>query len=366
MSVKQGGVLIAGGGQGGGQAVVNMDNITITNNANHEIQTVAKINQNTSSADTPYIYDWVGTLQEYNLQSVGSSHPEWLCYITDDDVGATINDSTITIKQGNVVKGTFTLNQANDGTINLDAGGGSIINIDNSTITENAQQKIQTVATINSNTASGAITNVYDWIGTLQEYNTQNIGHDHPEWVCFVTDDDVGGSTVYTKSEVDTLLNQKSNKATTLTGYGITNAYTKTEVDNIISTTLEALYPVGSLYIGTQATCPLATLITGSTWTLVGQDRVLQGSSSGHSANTTINAGLPNITGEVQVVRDAQSDVANGAFYISSNTAKSARNSDAATFPLLGFSAQNSNSIYGNSNTVQPPAYIANIWRRTA
>ena len=37
---------------------------------------------------------------------------------------------------------------------------------------------------------------------------------------------------VYTKSETDTLLSQKADTATTLDGYGITDAYTKTEVDS--------------------------------------------------------------------------------------------------------------------------------------
>ena len=42
-------------------------------------------------------------------------------------------------------------------------------------------------------------------------------------------------SDVYSKSDVDTKLSGKANKATTLSGYGITNAYTKTEVDNKLS-----------------------------------------------------------------------------------------------------------------------------------
>lgn len=88
MSIKQGGVLIAGGGQGGGQAVVNMDNITITNNANNEIQTVAKINQNQASGAEAYLFDWCGTLAEYNSQAIATTHPEWICYITDDNSGS--------------------------------------------------------------------------------------------------------------------------------------------------------------------------------------------------------------------------------------------------------------------------------------
>jgi len=43
-------------------------------------------------------------------------------------------------------------------------------------------------------------------------------------------------SSVYTKSEVDTALAGKANTATTLSGYGITDAYTKSETDTAIST----------------------------------------------------------------------------------------------------------------------------------
>lgn len=42
-------------------------------------------------------------------------------------------------------------------------------------------------------------------------------------------------NTYTTKTEVDTALNSKADKATTLAGYGISNAYTKTEVDDYIT-----------------------------------------------------------------------------------------------------------------------------------
>ena len=45
--------------------------------------------------------------------------------------------------------------------------------------------------------------------------------------------------SVYSTSEVDTLLSAKANSATTLSGYGITNAYTKTEVDNLVAGLLD-------------------------------------------------------------------------------------------------------------------------------
>lgn len=116
----------------------------------------------------------------------------------------TVNNPTITITQGGVTKGSFTLNQASGDTIALDAGGGGSIDaIDNLTITKNGDDEIQAVATVNANTATGATNPVYDWVGTLAEYNTQDIENQHPDWICYITDDVSGGTSVYTKTEVD-------------------------------------------------------------------------------------------------------------------------------------------------------------------
>lgn len=46
--------------------------------------------------------------------------------------------------------------------------------------------------------------------------------------------DEILGS-YYTKIEIDTILENKADKATTLSEYGITDAYTKTEVDDLIN-----------------------------------------------------------------------------------------------------------------------------------
>lgn len=45
-----------------------------------------------------------------------------------------------------------------------------------------------------------------------------------------------GITDAYTKTQVNTELAKKADKATSLSGYGITNAYTKTEVDNKVTT----------------------------------------------------------------------------------------------------------------------------------
>lgn len=122
-----------------------------------------------------------------------------------DNVIPTVNDATITITQGGVTKGSFTLNQATGDTIALDAGGGGgSVAIDNTTITENASQEIQAVATVNANTANGATNPIYDWVGTLAEYTAQNIATTHPDWLCYITDDNTAQAfDAYSKTESD-------------------------------------------------------------------------------------------------------------------------------------------------------------------
>lgn len=66
------------------------------------------------------------------------------------------------------------------------------------------------------------------------------------------------GTAAYTKAEVDTLLDAKANKATTLSGYGITNAYTKTQTDNLLSAKADA----NNVYTKTQTDNLLADKIT--------------------------------------------------------------------------------------------------------
>lgn len=138
-----------------------------------------------------------------------------------------------------------------------------------------------------------------------------------------------------------------------------------TAINTAISNSYKNLFPVGSIYVGTQSTCPLASLIAGSTWTKVSGDRVLQTSSTNHAANTTIAAGLPNISGVVGISRNIESS--SGAFSATNVTSSTTGSGNNSTQPRrISFSAASSNAIYGNSSTVQPPAYVVNVWRRTA
>lgn len=142
------------------------------------------------------------------------------------------------------------------------------------------------------------------------------------------------------------------------------------------STLLNSIYPIGSIYLGIQSICPMQTLMVGSEWELVSADRTLQGASDTHLAGSTIEAGLPNITGsaynnEGNAITSYYPNKT-GAFYGLSDLGKvgwystpGLSNSDSIGFSL-GFDASRSSSVYGNSTTVQPSAYVINIWQRIA
>lgn len=202
--------------------------------------------------------------------------------------------------------------------------------LDNLSINLNGNSQLQTVAVINQNNPTTAIKT---WTGTKDQYDA--IEGKDPNTLYNITDD-----------------------------------------TDVSMTILEALYPVGSIYITTAATCPLSALISGSTWVLVSSGRVLQGADSSHSAGTTIEAGLPNITGSLYNVGTLYQDigiddgVGAGAIEIvkDSHSRKASGNIDGYNNNNLGwnFDASRSSTIYGNSSTVQPLAYVVNIYRRTA
>lgn len=128
---------------------------------------------------------------------------------------------------------------------------------------------------------------------------------------------------------------------------------------------LETIYPVGAIFIGTTSTCPMAAIF--GTWTLVAQDRCLQGASTNYAPNTTIAASLPNITGSNTY--PAQNDntttsYVSGAFYLANSRSRRLQ-SESGTGKRLYFDASRSNTLYGGA-VLQPSAYVVNVWRRTA
>jgi len=203
---------------------------------------------------------------------------------------------------------------------------------------------------------------------------------------CFLRDGrtTLGGNMNTGNHKIQNLANGSASKDAVNKGQmdsAISSARTTitTNYQNYVENVLSQIYPVGSIYIGTQSTCPMASIITGSTWSLVSKGRALWGGNgtagSGTTdpsnynnapANTTITAGLPNITGTFIANKDWKGMETSGAFTgtaVSSSVPGGLNGGDVAKYTL---DASRSSSIYGKSSTVQPYAYVVNVWRRTA
>lgn len=141
----------------------------------------------------------------------------------------------------------------------------------------------------------------------------------------------------------------------------------KSELTSNINTLLRNLYPVGSIYIGTQATCPLATLIAGSQWTLISgryllASGTLAGTSETFGATNYVGAGLPDHMHTISSTYATHGQSGGNGYQPFCNG-----DSPRQLNPSWGTSwASASNGIYGSSGTVRPPAYVVNVWRRTA
>ena len=123
-------------------------------------------------------------------------------------------------------------------------------------------------------------------------------------------------------------------------------------------------YPVGSIYQSTARTSPAA--LFGGTWQEIAQNRVLMGAGSGHAAGSTVEAGLPNITGSfVADVKKGEHKVS-GAFTAGNVIASTGEYNSFSDVYKFSLDASKSNALYGRSATVQPAAYYVHIWRRVA
>ena len=127
-----------------------------------------------------------------------------------------------------------------------------------------------------------------------------------------------------------------------------------------------ALYPIGIIITTATDNTPKPGEEYGlAQWEEIGRDRVLQGCSTG--AGSTIEAGLPNITGAISgnALPNYEESSEKGALYRINiggefgNTLKSGFNRFG-----IGLDASKSNSIYGKSSTVQPPALTVHFWKR--
>ena len=145
----------------------------------------------------------------------------------------------------------------------------------------------------------------------------------------------------------------------------------------VLAAVVERDHPVGSLYISENATSPAE--LYGGTWERI-EDCTIWGASDTHPAGTTVEAGLPNITGSFYARPHMTGSKSSGGSitygdgklfthsiqgsdYLDNSMTESGRS---YKDDVMFFDASRSNSIYGASDTVQPPAYCTYIWRRIA
>ena len=165
--------------------------------------------------------------------------------------------------------------------------------------------------------------------------------------------------------------------ATTLGGVKLSDDFTA-DADgtlHLAGGTAPDPYPVGSIFQTVSRTSPAA--LFGGSWQEIAFNRVLMGAGTGYTAGSTVEAGLPNITGSLTAPE-------NGVNYSPFRGSKAGLsksgalkftevNSDwggysgasGSTYDVY-FDASRSNPIYGRSYTVQPAAYYVHIWKRVA
>lgn len=133
--------------------------------------------------------------------------------------------------------------------------------------------------------------------------------------------------------------------------------------------------PVGFICLLACETSPAE--LFGGVWERISQGRAIYGAGSlngiDYVANSTKEAGLPNITGRtpndsfttIWFDNDNNFEIEfEGAFDVKERRSGGVTGNTGRTAWALGFDASKSNAVYGNSSTVQPNAYICYVWKK--
>lgn len=163
--------------------------------------------------------------------------------------------------------------------------------------------------------------------------------------------------------------------ATTLGGVKVGSGLTVDADGTLSAGSALAAYPVGSIFQTVSSTSPAE--LFGGTWQEIAFNRVLMGAGTGYTAGSTVEAGLPNITGSFTTKTtdvggspfsgDANVLSAKGSLAFSEkSTSYGGYTGHSGSQYNIQFDASRSNPIYGRSYTVQPAAYYVHIWKRVA
>ena len=199
----------------------------------------------------------------------------------------------------------------------VDSHGGSVTT-DGVTINTNADDEIQAIGVIEKNAGNVK----YDWVGTSAEYTAQDVATLHPTWVCYITDD-----------------------------------------TDITLPLLEVLYPVGSIYIGTMATCPLESLGVG-TWQLKTDNTIITSISSVAIKGDGKALGVTTNGSNVLNLTEAHADFKMTSSYNGGTLPQTGGGAWTTTNGLIGLTPDATKSgIVGEAVTT---SLTVNIWERIA
>lgn len=260
------------------------------------------------------------------------------------------------------------------------AAGGSVA-IDETTITFNNNDEIQAVAVVDQNTGI-----VKTWTGTAAEYDA--IVTKDPDTEYIITDD-VGESTPIRKDVSERNIGELVYSLVPITDSGLhlldgdlldgTGIYADFYgyMADIQATAPQIFCSEADWQtsILTYGVCGKFVIDTANhTIRLPKVTGFVEGTVTPSALGDLIEAGLPNITGNVNGVSNRSfysSPTADGAFYVDSygNNAFAGGGGVGNNSALLHLNASRSSSIYGNSNTVQPQSvkgYIYMVIANTA
>ena len=216
---------------------------------------------------------------------------------------------------------------------------------------------------------SSEITQVYNWVGTYAEYTEQDIPNTHPDWVCYITDDEFGDEQEYeiiqytARNVGDIFFTSRTdinlNGAVECNG----NTYSLSDYDGeeSIKTLLESnrLPYISMSEYDSQLLENDSVGVFG--WdggentlfrvpTL--RDMFLEAGRASELGEY-IEAGLPNITGSISGL---EGDGLSSSGAIQHTEWYGGEGGGARKWVGLTFDASRSSSVYGNSDTVQPKA----------
>lgn len=152
---------------------------------------------------------------------------------------------------------------------------------------------------------------VYTWVGTLNDYQIQNIKTKHPEWICNITDLNSNNINVYDKEEVNNLIISKlkeypkqywlsgliANSSNTFKGHGqativlYSSGLAQIDYEYSVTTagTNDSLFAWGlnrDLFQALNSNIPIITPSTGGHCYIYTDDGVLWSSEMGYAGIT--------------------------------------------------------------------------------